>query len=211
MQCELGHFWDIRPMTSVCISECDEPNPHHQCSICSNESLSTFLGSASSHTQRYNKHKTKCCLSSTHICFDMKNVCFYSTGCPGEVSWPALGDDGSQRSERHQSGLVAHASCCWRSQSLWVTLPDLLQRLHGRWCSCNIHIQRFDSFHLSVSPSLSDLGSVSSCDAFLNIFQAHGLKPEVICPCATSPEAMTVAMRRYIMLLTNCRDPCLKH
>uniref|UniRef100_A0A8C1V8G8 Disco-interacting protein 2 homolog Bb n=1 Tax=Cyprinus carpio TaxID=7962 RepID=A0A8C1V8G8_CYPCA len=39
-------------------------------------------------------------------------------------------------------------------------------------------------------------GSVSSCDAFLNVFQAHGLKPEVICPCATSPEAMTVAIRR---------------
>uniref|UniRef100_A0AAR2L522 DMAP1-binding domain-containing protein n=1 Tax=Pygocentrus nattereri TaxID=42514 RepID=A0AAR2L522_PYGNA len=39
--------------------------------------------------------------------------------------------------------------------------------------------------------------SVSSCDAFLNVFQAHGLKPEVICPCATSPEAMTVAIRRF--------------
>lgn len=39
-------------------------------------------------------------------------------------------------------------------------------------------------------------GSVSSCDAFLNKFQSHGLKPEVICPCATSPEAMTVAIRR---------------
>ncbi|KAF5879793.1 disco-interacting protein 2 B-A-like isoform X3, partial [Clarias magur] len=38
--------------------------------------------------------------------------------------------------------------------------------------------------------------SVSSCDAFLNVFQTHGLKPEVICPCATSPEAMTVAIRR---------------
>ncbi|KAG5274410.1 hypothetical protein AALO_G00135840 [Alosa alosa] len=38
--------------------------------------------------------------------------------------------------------------------------------------------------------------SVSSCDAFLNIFQSHGLKPEVICPCASSAEAMTVAIRR---------------
>ncbi|TNM89002.1 hypothetical protein fugu_005256 [Takifugu bimaculatus] len=38
--------------------------------------------------------------------------------------------------------------------------------------------------------------SVSSCDAFLNVFQSHGLKPEVICPCASSPEAMTVAIRR---------------
>uniref|UniRef100_A0A4W3HGZ0 Disco-interacting protein 2 homolog Bb n=1 Tax=Callorhinchus milii TaxID=7868 RepID=A0A4W3HGZ0_CALMI len=38
--------------------------------------------------------------------------------------------------------------------------------------------------------------SVSSCDAFLNVFQSHGLKPEVICPCATSPEGLTVAIRR---------------
>ncbi|KAJ8260343.1 hypothetical protein GJAV_G00179870 [Gymnothorax javanicus] len=38
--------------------------------------------------------------------------------------------------------------------------------------------------------------SVSSCDAFLNVFLSHGLKPEVICPCATSPEALTVAIRR---------------
>uniref|UniRef100_A0A8C5H6R8 Disco-interacting protein 2 homolog B-A n=1 Tax=Gouania willdenowi TaxID=441366 RepID=A0A8C5H6R8_GOUWI len=39
-------------------------------------------------------------------------------------------------------------------------------------------------------------GSVSSCDAFLNVFQSNGLKPEVICPCATSAEALTVAIRR---------------
>uniref|UniRef100_A0A8C8DVV2 Disco-interacting protein 2 homolog Ba n=1 Tax=Oryzias sinensis TaxID=183150 RepID=A0A8C8DVV2_9TELE len=39
-------------------------------------------------------------------------------------------------------------------------------------------------------------GSVSSCDAFLNVFQPLGLKPEVFCPCATSPEALTVAIRR---------------
>ncbi|XP_037685932.1 disco-interacting protein 2 homolog A isoform X6 [Choloepus didactylus] len=38
--------------------------------------------------------------------------------------------------------------------------------------------------------------SVSSCDAFLNAFQSRGLRPEVICPCASSPEALTVAVRR---------------
>ncbi|MEQ2206383.1 DIP2 disco-interacting protein 2 C [Xenoophorus captivus] len=39
-------------------------------------------------------------------------------------------------------------------------------------------------------------GSISSCDAFLNVFQTKGLRPEVICPCASSPEALTVALRR---------------
>ncbi|XP_072557009.1 disco-interacting protein 2 homolog A isoform X6 [Paramormyrops kingsleyae] len=38
--------------------------------------------------------------------------------------------------------------------------------------------------------------SISSCDAFLNVFQSRGLRPEVICPCASSPEAMTVTIRR---------------
>nr|XP_055071560.1 disco-interacting protein 2 homolog A isoform X2 [Misgurnus anguillicaudatus] len=38
--------------------------------------------------------------------------------------------------------------------------------------------------------------SISSCDAFLNVFQSRGLRPEVICPCASSSEAMTVALRR---------------
>ncbi|XP_066542370.1 disco-interacting protein 2 homolog A isoform X1 [Hoplias malabaricus] len=38
--------------------------------------------------------------------------------------------------------------------------------------------------------------SISSCDAFLNVFQSRGLRPEVICPCACSAEAMTVAIRR---------------
>lgn len=45
---------------------------------------------------------------------------------------------------------------------------------------------------LPASPS----GSISSCDAFLNVFQSKGLKSEVICPCASSPEALTVAIRR---------------
>nr|XP_048724971.1 disco-interacting protein 2 homolog A isoform X10 [Caretta caretta] len=39
-------------------------------------------------------------------------------------------------------------------------------------------------------------GSISSCDAFLNVFQSRGLRPEVICPCASSSEALTVAIRR---------------
>lgn len=47
-------------------------------------------------------------------------------------------------------------------------------------------------------------GSVSSCDAFLNVFQSLGLKPEVICPCATSPEALTVAIRRYHIWIHIC-------
>lgn len=39
-------------------------------------------------------------------------------------------------------------------------------------------------------------GSLSACDSFLNAFEAKGLKPEALCPCASSTETMTVALRR---------------
>uniref|UniRef100_A0A8C2XJB6 Disco-interacting protein 2 homolog Bb n=1 Tax=Cyclopterus lumpus TaxID=8103 RepID=A0A8C2XJB6_CYCLU len=52
------------------------------------------------------------------------------------------------------------------------------------------------SLHMLIVADGANPWSVSSCDAFLNVFQSHGLKPEAVCPCATSPEAMTVAIRR---------------
>ena len=39
-------------------------------------------------------------------------------------------------------------------------------------------------------------GSLTSCDSFLNVFQGKGLKPEAVCPCASSTEALTVSIRR---------------
>ena len=39
-------------------------------------------------------------------------------------------------------------------------------------------------------------GSLSACDSFLNAFEAKGLKPEALCPCASSTETMTVGLRR---------------
>uniref|UniRef100_T1J2G4 DMAP1-binding domain-containing protein n=1 Tax=Strigamia maritima TaxID=126957 RepID=T1J2G4_STRMM len=39
-------------------------------------------------------------------------------------------------------------------------------------------------------------GSLSSCDQFLSVFQSKGLRPDAICPCASSSEALTVSIRR---------------
>ncbi|XP_036409630.1 disco-interacting protein 2 homolog C-like isoform X7 [Megalops cyprinoides] len=52
------------------------------------------------------------------------------------------------------------------------------------------------SLRMLVVADGSNPWSISSCDAFLNVFQSKGLRPEVICPCAGSPEALTVAIRR---------------
>jgi len=38
--------------------------------------------------------------------------------------------------------------------------------------------------------------SLSACDAFLAAFEPRGLRPEVLCPCAYSPETLTIAVRR---------------
>ncbi|XP_047223272.1 disco-interacting protein 2 homolog C isoform X9 [Girardinichthys multiradiatus] len=52
------------------------------------------------------------------------------------------------------------------------------------------------SLRMLVVADGSNPWSISSCDAFLNVFQTKGLRPEVICLCASSPEALTVALRR---------------
>ncbi|XP_063240392.1 disco-interacting protein 2 isoform X2 [Bacillus rossius redtenbacheri] len=38
--------------------------------------------------------------------------------------------------------------------------------------------------------------SLSSCDQFLSVFQAKGLRPDAVCPCASSSEVLTVSIRR---------------
>ncbi|XP_032821513.2 disco-interacting protein 2 homolog C-like [Petromyzon marinus] len=38
--------------------------------------------------------------------------------------------------------------------------------------------------------------SVATCEAFVKTFQGRGLRREAVCPCACSPEALTVSMRR---------------
>nr|XP_015214754.1 PREDICTED: disco-interacting protein 2 homolog A-like isoform X7 [Lepisosteus oculatus] len=54
----------------------------------------------------------------------------------------------------------------------------------------------FSSLRMLIVADGANPWSISSCDAFLNVFQVRGLRPEVICPCASSSEAMTVAIRR---------------
>nr|XP_018897953.1 PREDICTED: disco-interacting protein 2 isoform X2 [Bemisia tabaci] len=38
--------------------------------------------------------------------------------------------------------------------------------------------------------------SLSSCDQFLSVFQPKGLRPDAVCPCASSSECLTVSVRR---------------
>ena len=40
--------------------------------------------------------------------------------------------------------------------------------------------------------------SLSSCDQFFSVFHSRGLRVEAMCPCATSPEALTISIRRFV-------------
>ncbi len=42
--------------------------------------------------------------------------------------------------------------------------------------------------------------SLSSCDQFLSVFHSRGLRVEAMCPCAISPEALTISVRRFVSL-----------
>ncbi|KAK3604584.1 hypothetical protein CHS0354_005416 [Potamilus streckersoni] len=54
----------------------------------------------------------------------------------------------------------------------------------------------FNTLRLLLVADGANPWSLTSCDAFLNAFQSKGLKPEAICPCANSSEALTVSVRR---------------
>jgi len=49
--------------------------------------------------------------------------------------------------------------------------------------------------NLIISDSIN-CWCLSTCDQFLNVFGSKGLKPEALCPTASSTEAMTVSIRR---------------
>ncbi|UYV60395.1 DIP2 [Cordylochernes scorpioides] len=52
------------------------------------------------------------------------------------------------------------------------------------------------SLRLLLIADGSNPWSLSSCDQFVSVFHARGLRPDAVCPCATSPEGLTVAVRR---------------
>uniref|UniRef100_A0A2C9JSP8 DMAP1-binding domain-containing protein n=1 Tax=Biomphalaria glabrata TaxID=6526 RepID=A0A2C9JSP8_BIOGL len=54
----------------------------------------------------------------------------------------------------------------------------------------------FSSLRLLLIADGANPWSLTSCDSFLSAFQSKGLRPEAICPCASSSEALTVSIRR---------------
>nr|XP_050050187.1 disco-interacting protein 2-like isoform X4 [Dermacentor andersoni] len=52
------------------------------------------------------------------------------------------------------------------------------------------------SLRLLLVADGSNPWSLSSCDQFISVFHSRGLHPDAVCPCAASPEALTVAVRR---------------
>nr|XP_030691548.1 disco-interacting protein 2 homolog A isoform X10 [Globicephala melas] len=83
--------------------------------------------------------------------------------------------------------------CAYKARAALVKSRDMHWSLLAQRGQRDISLS---SLRLLVVADGANPWSISSCDAFLNVFQARGLRPEVICPCASSPEALTVAIRR---------------
>nr|KAF6394465.1 disco interacting protein 2-like protein A [Rousettus aegyptiacus] len=83
--------------------------------------------------------------------------------------------------------------CVYKARAALVKSRDMHWSLLAQRAQRDISLS---SLRMLLVADGANPWSVSSCDAFLNVFQSRGLRPEVICPCASSPEALTVAIRR---------------
>ncbi|XP_051042896.1 disco-interacting protein 2 homolog A [Phodopus roborovskii] len=83
--------------------------------------------------------------------------------------------------------------CSYKAQAALVKSRDMHWSLLAQRGQRDVCLS---SLRMLVVADGANPWSISSCDAFLNVFQSRGLRPEVICPCASSPEALTVAIRR---------------
>ncbi|KAM4889136.1 disco-interacting protein 2 homolog A isoform 4-T5 [Thomomys bottae] len=83
--------------------------------------------------------------------------------------------------------------CSYKAQAALVKSRDMHWSLLAQRGQRDISLS---SLRMLLVADGANPWSISSCDAFLNVFQSRGLRPEVICPCASSPEALTVAIRR---------------
>ncbi|XP_045441299.1 disco-interacting protein 2 homolog A isoform X17 [Pipistrellus kuhlii] len=83
--------------------------------------------------------------------------------------------------------------CLYKAQTALVKSRDMHWSLLAQRGQRDVSLS---SLRMLIVADGANPWSISSCDAFLNVFQSRGLRPEVICPCASSPEALTVAIRR---------------
>uniref|UniRef100_A0A8D1E9I9 Disco interacting A n=1 Tax=Sus scrofa TaxID=9823 RepID=A0A8D1E9I9_PIG len=83
--------------------------------------------------------------------------------------------------------------CAYKARAALVKSRDMHWSLLAQRGQRDISLS---SLRMLIVADGANPWSISSCDAFLNVFQSRGLRPEVVCPCATSPEALTVAIRR---------------
>ncbi|KAM8814310.1 disco-interacting protein 2 homolog A isoform 6-T6 [Rhynchonycteris naso] len=83
--------------------------------------------------------------------------------------------------------------CLYKAQAALVKSRDMHWSLLAQRGQRDVNLS---SLRMLIVADGANPWSISSCDAFLNVFQTRGLRPEVICPCASSPEALTVAIRR---------------
>lgn len=56
-------------------------------------------------------------------------------------------------------------------------------------------------YHVILVVCDSTTGSLASSDLFYDAYGPKGLAREALCPCAGSPETLTVSVRRWVLVL----------
>eukprot|EP00794_Sanderia_malayensis_P017721 gene17721-19492_t len=96
--------------------------------------------------------------------------------------------------------VIQHSPAMWmtmaskyKATSCLVTSRELHWSLHATRDPRDINLT---SVRMLLLADRANPWSLSACDAFFGAFETRGLRQEVLCPCAYSPETMTLAIRR---------------
>ncbi|XP_065052203.1 disco-interacting protein 2-like isoform X2 [Rhopilema esculentum] len=81
----------------------------------------------------------------------------------------------------------------YKASACLVTSKELHWSLHATRDHREVN---FSNLRMLLLADRANPWSLSACDTFLSAFEGKGLRPEVLCPCAYSPETLTIAIRR---------------
>eukprot|EP00112_Aurelia_sp_Birch-Aquarium-sp1_P009300 Seg2051.8 transcript_id=Seg2051.8/GoldUCD/mRNA.D3Y31 product="Disco-interacting protein 2 C" protein_id=Seg2051.8/GoldUCD/D3Y31 len=81
----------------------------------------------------------------------------------------------------------------YKATSCLVSSKELHWSLHATRDHRDVN---FTALRMLLLADRANPWSLSACDAFFNTFEQRGLRAEVLCPCAYSPETLTIAIRR---------------
>ena len=88
-------------------------------------------------------------------------------------------------------------NCTWLLVHVYIYITTCTCTLAST-CFVNIFKCSSSVYSNTILILFHYLGSLASSDLFFEAYSSKGLNREALCPCAGSPETLTVSLRRYI-------------